>query len=124
MSVFTLEVAGRPVACIHARTPEEARQTLDDPWFRDGLLAVSGDNPPVWRGDGELTIRDANVEELALVRVSCFVSMAGAPIRPRSTGSSWRAGSSIRRRSIAPASRSATLTISRSIVGPVRLSTR
>ena len=68
MSVFTLEVAGRPVACILAETPEEARQALDDPWFRDGLLGVEGEDRPVWRGDAEISVRAATPEELALVR--------------------------------------------------------
>lgn len=68
MNVFTLEVAGRAVACIHAETPHEAKQTVDDPWFRDGLLGVDGDDRPVWRGDDEISVRPATPEELALVQ--------------------------------------------------------
>ena len=67
MSVFTLEVAGRPVACIHAATPDEAKQAIDDPWFRDGLLDVAGDERPVWRGDDDISVRSATPEEQALV---------------------------------------------------------
>jgi PRC-barrel domain protein len=70
MSVFTLEVAGKAVACIDAASPEEARQELDDPWFRDGLLGVAGDDRPVWRGDAEISVRAATPQELALVQ-SC-----------------------------------------------------
>ena len=65
MSVFTLEVAGRPVACIHSATPDEAKQAIDDPWFRDGLLDVAGEDRPVWRGEDEIAVRSATPEELA-----------------------------------------------------------
>lgn len=70
MSVFTLEVAGKPVACIDAASQEEAKQALDDPWFRDGLLGVGGEDCPVWQGDAEISVRTATPEELALVQ-SC-----------------------------------------------------
>jgi hypothetical protein len=68
MSTFTLEVAGKPVACIDAASQEEARQALDDPWFRDGLLGVEGEDCPVWQGDAEISVRTATPDELALVQ--------------------------------------------------------
>jgi hypothetical protein len=68
MSVFTLEVAGRPVACMHAQSQEEAQQALDDPWFRDGLLGLAGGSTPVWRGDAEIAVRTASPEELHLIQ--------------------------------------------------------
>lgn len=68
MSVFTLEVAGKPVACIDAASQEEAKKALDDPWFRDGLLGVDGEDCPVWQGDAEISVRAATLEERALVQ--------------------------------------------------------
>lgn len=67
MGMFTLEVSGRPVACIRAETADAAKQSLDDPWFRDGLLGLSEGGRPVWSGDADLQIREASAEELALI---------------------------------------------------------
>lgn len=67
MGMFTLEVAGRPVACIRAETREKAQQSLDDPWFRDGLLGMGDDERSVWGGDADLRIRQASPEELSLI---------------------------------------------------------
>ena len=67
MSVFTLEVAGRPVACIRAANQAQAQRTIDDPWFRDGLLGLDSDGQAAWDGRGELRLREASVEEQSLV---------------------------------------------------------
>jgi hypothetical protein len=67
MGMFTLEVSGRPVACIRAETADEAEQSLDDPWFRDGLLGLSEEERPVWRGDADVRVREASPEELGLI---------------------------------------------------------
>ena len=68
MGMFTLEVAGRPVACIRAETPGKAQQSLDDPWFRDGLLGFGDRERLVWSGDAdEVRIREARPEELSLI---------------------------------------------------------
>jgi hypothetical protein len=65
--VFTLEVAGRPVAFMHAGTEGEAQQALDDPWFRDGLLGLAGGDSPVWRGNADIAVRAATPDELRLI---------------------------------------------------------
>jgi hypothetical protein len=67
VGMFTLEVAGRPVACIRAETQDEAQQSLDDPWFRDGLLGIGGAGQPVWGGDADVRIREASPDELSLI---------------------------------------------------------
>lgn len=67
MGVFTLEVAGRPVACIRAETHEKAQQSLDDPWFRDGLLGIGDEGRSVWSGDADVRLREASPEELSLI---------------------------------------------------------
>lgn len=68
MSTFTLEVAGRAVACICAETRDKAEQKIDDPWFRDGLLGLEREGPQVWNGEAELHLRSASPEELAIVQ--------------------------------------------------------
>jgi sporulation protein YlmC with PRC-barrel domain len=68
MSTFTLEVAGRAVACIRAETRDRAEQRIDDPWFRDGLLGLDKEAPPLWNGEAELQLRSASPEELATVQ--------------------------------------------------------
>lgn len=67
MGMFTLEVAGCPVACIRAETHDKAQQALDDPWFRDGLLGIGEAGRPVWGGDADVRIREASPEELSLI---------------------------------------------------------
>lgn len=67
MGMFTLEVAGRPVACIRAETQDKAQQSLDDPWFRDGLLGIGDDGRSLWSGDAEVRIREASPEELSSI---------------------------------------------------------
>ncbi len=68
MNIFTVEVAGRAIACICAETRSGAQEKLDDPWFRDGLLGLEWGGQPVWTGDAELHLRDATPEESASAR--------------------------------------------------------
>ena len=81
MDIFMLEVAGRPVACMSAETRQGAEETIDDPWFRDGLLGLEREGQPVWNGEAELHLRDATPQELATVRARIAASkLAGEPV--------------------------------------------
>ena len=81
MSTFTLEVAGRAVACIRAETRDRAEQKIDDPWFRDGLLGLESEGPPIWNGEAELHLRSASPEELATVQERIGAGrLAGEPL--------------------------------------------
>jgi sporulation protein YlmC with PRC-barrel domain len=81
MSTFTLEVAGRAVACIRAETRDRAEQRIDDPWFRDGLLGLDNEAPPLWNGEAELQLRSASPEELATVQARIDARQrAGEPL--------------------------------------------
>jgi hypothetical protein len=86
MSVFTLEVAGRPVACMNAGSQEEAQQVLDDPWFRDGLLGLAGGDTPVWRGNADIAVRTATPDELRLIEGRGPASESGSLV-PLDAGS-------------------------------------
>lgn len=68
MGLYTLEVAGRPIACICAETFAEAEDTINDPWFRDELLGLERDGLPVWHGDTELVLRPTTPDELLIVQ--------------------------------------------------------
>lgn len=68
MSTFTLEANGRAIACICAETRDIAEQKVDDPWFRDGLLGLDQEGPPVWNGEAELRLRSATPNEIATVQ--------------------------------------------------------
>lgn len=67
MGMFTLEVAGRPVACIRAETYAKAQQSLDDPWFRDSRLSIGKTARVVGGSDPDVRIREASPEELSFV---------------------------------------------------------
>ena len=86
MNVFTLEVAGRALACICADTRAGAQETIDDPWFRDGLLGLQRDGQPIWNGEGELQIREATPQESARVRERIGTSkLTGEPLNDDET---------------------------------------
>lgn len=68
MSVFTLEVAGRAIACISARSRASAEDTINNPWFRDGMLGLDEEGPGLWDGASEWQLREATVSELAIIQ--------------------------------------------------------
>jgi len=67
MNAFTLEIAGRAVACISARDRSRAEEAINNPWFRDGLLGLERDGPPIWNGEDEWNLRASVPEELDIL---------------------------------------------------------
>lgn len=60
--MFTLEIAGRPVAVTDA--PEsEAREIFASMAFRDDLKAFTSEGRAVWDGSAEFTVRPSTADE-------------------------------------------------------------
>lgn len=62
--MFTLEIAGRPVAVIGGEE-EEARDIVESEAFQDDLRRLLHDAVPLWDGAAELSLRPASEEEIA-----------------------------------------------------------
>src|SRR4051794_635404 len=62
--MFTLEVAGRPIAVTNA-TEEEARDIFESDAFREDLKSVESESSPIWDGSAPVRIRPATRDEIA-----------------------------------------------------------
>ena len=62
--MFTIEIAGRPVAVTDANE-EEPRKLLEGEEFRADLLRLETDGGPLWNGRSALTVRAATEDEIA-----------------------------------------------------------
>ncbi|PWC28528.1 hypothetical protein [Teichococcus aestuarii] len=62
--MFTLEIAGRPIAVIGA-DEEEARDIVESEAFQADLRRLLHDATPLWDGQAALTLRPATEEEAA-----------------------------------------------------------
>lgn len=62
--MFTLEIAGRPVAIIGGEE-EEARDIVESEAFQEDLRRLTDDSAPLWDGEAELSLRPATKEEIA-----------------------------------------------------------
>ena len=60
--MFTLEIAGRPVAVTDV-SETEARELFDSEEFKDDLKVLESDDGPIWDGRAMLTVRAASQEE-------------------------------------------------------------
>src|SRR5215207_4428969 len=56
--MFTLEVAGKPIAVTNA-SEEEARDVFESDAFREDLKTVESEGAPIWDGFATLSIRPA-----------------------------------------------------------------
>lgn len=63
--MFTLEIAGQPIAVISAGTREDAEAWLSDEDFRDDLKTLEYDGRPLWDGTAALSVREASQQEAA-----------------------------------------------------------
>ncbi len=61
--MFTLEIAGKPVAVTDA-DGEGARELFEADEFREDLLSLESDGRPIWDGVAAFHIRPANDEEM------------------------------------------------------------
>lgn len=62
--MFTLEIAGRPIAVIGA-DEQEARDIVESEAFQADLRRLLHDATPLWDGQAALTLRPATEEEAA-----------------------------------------------------------
>lgn len=67
MSIVTLEILGRPVACISAQDRFTAEQISREPWFHRELRAHRSSGEPLWDGSTELSLRHPTQSEAAIV---------------------------------------------------------
>ncbi len=64
MTIYTTEIAGRPVVAFSADKLSEAEETAEDPSLRELLMVlVDADDAPLWDGEAELFLREAHEEE-------------------------------------------------------------
>lgn len=62
--MFTLEIAGRPIAVIGA-DEDEARDIVESEAFQADLRRLLHDAAPLWDGQAALTLRPATEDEVA-----------------------------------------------------------
>jgi hypothetical protein len=62
--MFTLEVAGKPIAVTSANE-DEARDIFESYAFREDLRIVESDGAPIWDGLSKVRIRPATRDEIA-----------------------------------------------------------
>jgi hypothetical protein len=62
--MFTLEIAGMPIAITDA-DEAQARAIFESDEFKQDLTALSSEGTPLWDGQAPLTIRAASEEEIA-----------------------------------------------------------
>ena len=62
--MFTLEIAGRPVAVTNA-SEEDAREVFESDVFKGDLLQIESEGAPLWDGFATLSVRPATRAEIA-----------------------------------------------------------
>jgi hypothetical protein len=60
--MFTLEIAGTPIAVTNA-DEEQAREVFEDEDFKDDLRSMSSNGTPLWDGTAAFVIRPASEAE-------------------------------------------------------------
>lgn len=63
MDYFTVEIAGRPIACFRSENAEEADHFFRAEDFREDLTILKSEGNPLWDGAASLSLRKANAEE-------------------------------------------------------------
>jgi hypothetical protein len=61
--MYTLEIAGRPVAVLDVPTQDEAEAWMNDEAFQADLLVLEHEGAPLWDGQAELRVRAATDDE-------------------------------------------------------------
>src|SRR5215212_8982402 len=62
--MFTLEVAGKPIAVTNA-SEDETREIFESDAFKEDLKTVESEGAPIWDGFATLSIRPATRDEIA-----------------------------------------------------------
>jgi hypothetical protein len=63
MDYFTVEIAGKPIACFRSETQEDADHLFRAADFREDLTALESEGKPLWDGEAALSLRKATPEE-------------------------------------------------------------
>ncbi len=63
MDHFTVEIAGRAVACFRAEDHAEATHFFEAEDFREDLTILQSEGKPLWDGVAPLNLRKAKAEE-------------------------------------------------------------
>ena len=66
--MFTLEIAGRPVAITDA-DEAQARAIFESDEFKQDLTVMTSEGTPLWDGRADLNVRAASQEEIAAFQV-------------------------------------------------------
>jgi len=64
--MFTLEIAGKPIAVTNA-DEEQARELFMSEDFKSDLLSLRSEDRPLWDGASHLTVRPASEDEMDAV---------------------------------------------------------
>ena len=67
MDYFTVEIAGRAVACFRSENHEEATHFFEAEDFRDDLTILESEGTPLWDRKAALSLRKATAEEASEV---------------------------------------------------------
>jgi hypothetical protein len=62
--MFTLEVAGKPIAVTNA-SEDETREIFESDAFKEDLKSVKSEGTPIWDGLARVRIRPATRDEIA-----------------------------------------------------------
>jgi hypothetical protein len=63
VSLYTIEIDGRPILVFAAEDDGAAEDFAADEDLRAELLGLEHEGEPIWDGDGELVVRRAHLEE-------------------------------------------------------------
>ncbi len=61
--MFTLEIAGQPIAVLNLPTQADAEEFLSDKEFQEDLTVLQHEGQPLWNGEAELRLREATPDE-------------------------------------------------------------
>ncbi len=77
MTIYTVEIAGRPIITISADDRDAAVDFTNEEWFRADLMALeTREHEPLWDGKSELFVREAEEEERATWDKSIALAIA------------------------------------------------
>jgi hypothetical protein len=63
MSIWTMDIDGKPVVVIGEVDRDEAEDLVGDDSFQEDLMDLESEGEPIWNGEAPLTLREANEEE-------------------------------------------------------------
>ena len=84
MTIYTVEIAGRPIVTISADNRDAAVKFTNEEWFRADLMVLeTREHEPLWDGKLELFVRAAEEEERAIWDKSTALAIAEVDVANR-----------------------------------------